>query len=384
MTSAYWIVLLALFPIIGGLFAWIKFHTIVWWEWIASVTAAIVLGAITFSIAEAIITSDQEIWSGYVTGAEHTPYWVAEWEEEETYTDSDGKEHTRTVTRTQTHYPRWWVNTTIGEIDIQESRFENMGKKFGIDRSLGWRPNFDSGDRFDYHIEVENPDLANVHYPVHKKLSWRNPFLSSNTVRLGREISHEEARKENLFEHPDATDPFRSKRVIGTNAIDPLKWDRLCAELGATWKVNLILINFGDRPISTAALQRDYWKNGKKNDLVLCVGTDWAYVFGWAKSDLVKKELETILLENEINNEIIPKIRDAVKRDFVPYEWCKEEEVARPVPTGSVITAFIIMALSQIGLAYLFHHNEWTKTKVGWKHPSHSYVPSYRSNIRWR
>jgi hypothetical protein len=114
--------------------------------------------------------------------------------------------------------------------------------------------------------------------------------------------------------------------------------------------------------MDSAVLQRAYWKNGKKNDLVLCYGKDWAYVFGWSKSDLVKEELQALLLENDVNTALVDRIEQVVMRDFEPYEWRQHADTPpRPVNGWVVFLAFILMAASQFGIWFAFHTNDIEK-----------------------
>lgn len=379
MTSAHWTFLLLVIPVVGWLVVWCKLKTIATWEWVSGICAAALILAFVFGVNSCSRRHDREILSGQAYKACHTPWWRAEWEELETYytTESDGVdskgnpqtkqvEHTRWVTKTETHQPKWWLETTLGEMRIDETWFNRICNNYGSYKELGRRLNYDAGDRYDYFADIKDKSPEWPDIPVHTAASWSNPFLGSDTIRLGQPVDDDEAKKLGLAEYPDAGNPFRSDRVIGA-PVSPYRWDQLCAALGPQKKVNLTLINFGGADMAKAVKQRDYWRNGRKNDLVLCYGTGWSYVFGWSKHELVKQELQTLLLENEVNNDLLPKIAEIVRRDFQPYEWAQEEATPVPVPTWVVLLAFVLMIGTQIGLGWLFHHNEFEKGgKLPW------------------
>lgn len=109
--------------------------------------------------------------------------------------------------------------------------------------------------------------------------------------------------------------------------------------------------------IENAKNLQAYWKNGKKNDIVICYGDGWSYVFGWSETELIKLNLQTILLDNPVNDDIISLIKAEIRKNFKPHKWTMYEEQEFIVPTWTVVMAFILMILSQIGLYYAFHKN---------------------------
>lgn len=237
-----------------------------------------------------------------VRTAHHTPRWVAEWTEFETYTDSDGNTQTRLVTRRQTHHPRWWVTSSIGDISINQGEYANLRSHFGDEKKTrGHRPNFHSGDRYDYQLVNVN----NFRQPVHSERHWSNRVKAAPSVFSFPQVPEGIS----VFDYPQVNSVFQSNRLLGTASrnIDILEFDRMAGWLGPAKKVNVIIIGFGeDSDQSIAQYQEAHWIGGKKNDLVLCYGGSngnkpgWSYVFGWTDEALVKRNLETILLTNQL------------------------------------------------------------------------------------
>ena len=100
--------------------------------------------------------------------------------------------------------------------------------------------------------------------------------------------------------------------------------------------INLIIINFGNREQSIAEWQRASWIGGKKNDLVLCYAGDsnkpkWVKVFGWTDSEIVKTELETLLMKG-VNESIIPKIKECIIKNYVIKDWSKFDYLTVEIP----------------------------------------------------
>jgi hypothetical protein len=349
-------------PVIAGVISWMKFSTISIKEAGVSVGTALVLIMFVLGVSECSVKSDTETLSGRVVTAVHIPRWEAEWEELETYTttDSEGntETHTRWVTRHETHYPKWWVETTIGDISISENFFKQISKKHGIVSKPGHRPDYDSGDRNDYFSYVKD-DPEYCDYPVTLTNSWQNPLIGTENLYSYKDISEQEARKLRLFSYPE-NNTFCSSRLVGNTEMTIWDWDKMNAALGAEKHINLILVKLPNG-IEQAKNLQAYWKNGKKNDIVICYGgeptkpAEWCYVFGWSKSELVKQNLQTLLLDKPVNDDIIPDIKRIVRRDFRPHDWTMYRDTAFLIPTGWVITAFILMIAAQIGLYYQFH-----------------------------
>lgn len=349
-------------PVIAGIISWIRFSSISLKESCISVGAALLTIMLVLAISKITNRSDTETLSGRVVTAIHTPLWEAEWQELETYTTTDSKgnveTHTRWVTRHQTHYPDWWVETTLGDISISENFFNQISKKHGIVVVPGSRPNYDSGDINDYYSCVKD-DPEYCDYPITMKVSWDNPLKGTESLYSYKDIPDSEAKKLKLFSYPE-NNTFCSSRLLGNTNITIWDWDKMNSALGAEKHVNLILVKL-EGGIEQAKNLQAYWKNGKKNDLVICFGgepnksAEWCYVFGWSKTELVKQNLQTLFLDYPVNDDIIPHIKRIVRKDFQPHIWVMYKDTEFLIPTGWVIATFIIMLLIQVGLYQYFN-----------------------------
>ena len=364
MTFGYWLFLLMIIPVAAGIFAWIKFHTIDIRESGVGIVTALVTISTVLGLSKCSNQYDTETYSGKVEKAVHIPEWRAEWQEMETYTttDSKGKSHTHTrmVTKRETHSPEWWVETTLGRTTIDPWFFDQISKKHGISVERGYRPDYDEGDRNDY-ISYVKDDPEFCDYPVTENRTWFNPLKNNKTLHSYQDISEEEAQKMGLPEYPkNAT--FSSSRIIGDGAINIWNWDKMNSALGHDKHVNLILVKIDS--MEKAKYIQAYWKNGKKNDLVICHGgnknasADWCYVFGWSKSELVKQNIQTLFLTNPVNDDILKELKVIVRKDFQPHEWVMYQDTDFLIPTGWVITAFIILIISQAAIYYYFHQEQ--------------------------
>jgi len=352
----------ALFPLIIGSLLWIFNKKIVWWEWLVGSGLSFAITGIIHICIVVGMGNDTETWSGHVLGVKHTPYWHASWWETETYTvtvgsgkDERTETRTRQVHKTRTYPEKWIVQTTLDDVNISKTKYIELKEKFGKEnKKPGHRPDMDSGDKYDYFLENQN----NHFEPVHVVKSWKNKIKSAPSAFSFPKIP------ENVgFKYPETGSPFRSKRLLGrATTIDTYLFDCMNARLGPSKKVNVIIIGFSENDSSSLAHDQEAkWIGGKKNDLVLCYGgpdnNRWTYVFGWTEEALVKRNLETILLENEINNDILPKIENEIRLNYKIRDWHQFDYITTEPPLWAYITQIILMVVTQVGFWIFAHTN---------------------------
>lgn len=352
--------LIALIPIIVGGVLWINKKEISIIEWVISAGIAFLTSGLFHLCVVAGMTVDEEIWSGSVLEAIHIPKWRAEWTEVVTRTDSDGNVSTSTVTRSRNHDPRWYVITNIGEFDISNDDYDLLKSRFGSELSRpGHRPDYDSGDLNDYYLVNDNNWLQ----PVHDSRVWYNKVKASPSVFSFPPVPDGIG----VYEYPEVDNIFRSSRLFGrASIIDILEFDKMCSRLGPVKKVNIIIIGFPeDSDQSIAHYQESKWIGGKKNDLVICYGgsgqSRWSYVFGWTEEELVKRNLETIILNNDVNTNILKLIENEIMNNYVIKDWSKFDYLSIEPPTYSYFLLICVMLVSQTVLWIIFHRNELRK-----------------------
>lgn len=370
---------LALIPIGLGLVAKYIFHkNISWQEWLLATMLAFITAGITHGIVNTTMSKDFEIWSGQVIQAKHYTAWQEyyeeaiyrdeDYEDTETYTDSKGKSRTRTVTKTRRVFDHWesrtrWhsdsydVSTTLNSFSISKSKYEELKKEYKNESSvLGDRTTSEhnsrmiAGDRYD---RISN--AGNVITPITCKRSVENRLLHADkNVYSFAEIPEGKW----IQPYPASSDPFTSNRLINVPTIQIKDWDILNSTVGPVKKVNLILINFSTSDTSELEYVKSKWIGGKKNDLILCKGVGWTKVFGWSDADICKRNLETILLKNELDKNIIPLIEKEVMDNYEKTNWHKFDHIAIEPTATSIVVYIIIMLLIQGGVYYYFHTAE--------------------------
>jgi len=359
--------LVACIPPVIGAVLWVKTREVVWWEWLGSAALGFIVAGIIHALVMFGMTSDVETWSGKISYAVHYPRWVEEYTKTHTRTVGSGK-NARTETYTtiehRTHPEHWVAFLGFGsaeeEREISREFFSEIVKSFGgqVDTISGRRPGFDGGDRNDYHAKNRTGYI----YPVTTTKTFENRVKCAPSVFSYVEVPENSP----VYDWPENEDWRHSNRLLGSakNGVTLYEWDCMNTRLGASKKVNVILIGFGERDASVAQLQEAKWIGGKKNDLVLCYGgsnekPSWAVVFGWTEREIVKRNLEAILLENPVNNDLIPKIEAEIRANYVIKDWSKFDYIDVTPPWWGIIVLIVVMAVLQVGfMVWAFRNGE--------------------------
>lgn len=383
MSSLY---LACLLPIAIGTIIFVISHEVNWIEWLIGTVVCFLTAGIVNYISFNAQTKDFEIWSGKIVSAKQFSAWreyyeYAVYKDEsywttESYTDSNGKRKSRRVRKTRKVFSHWqptsrWHSeshtaySTLGDsFSISKDKFNYFVRTFGNQNTVpGDRRTSEhnsrmiSGDPNDY-TTSSPPDIIE---PIHVSRPVVNRLLASRSVFNFAEVSPD--IKQKLFAHPEVNDPFRSNRVLGvaTKGISYRQWDILNAKLGASKGVNLIICGWDDSDRMLGEWQRSLWNGGKKNDLVLCYGPKWAKVFGWSDSDILKKDLESLLLSESINNDLLPKIEELVANNYEKTDWHKFDHLQVEPSGKSWFWFWFVMILTQGGLYFFFHKNQFSK-----------------------
>lgn len=362
--------LVALIPILAGLFLWHKDTRIVWWEWLTSCVLVLLTAGLFHWIAFETNCRDHEILSGHVISAVHHPYWQSRVRVEdyktETYTTGSGKDrvtHTRRV-HVGSHYeydnhPEHWTCDSdygsyggVKEYRIDSKFFNEIANNFcngEIRTHTPYKSNFYKGDRNIYIADNKNKYV----YPTTTWKPFKNKIKACTSLYSYSEVPTNAV----VFEYPLCNSPFKSDRLLGTakETISIREFDLLCSRVGPSKKANLIIIGFGNVGAENAQFQEAKFVGGRKNDLVLCYGghdpvkPDWTYVFGWTDTEIVKQNLQEIMLNNPIDQTILPLIEEEIKTRYEIKEWRDFDYLQIDPPKWTYWVYFLVLIITQGG-----------------------------------
>jgi len=391
----FWI--LALLPIsIAGVFVFLN-RNVSYVEWLITSGVALLM-ALIFQISASVgMTDDIETWSGYSTSARQFSRWKEYYEyavyrteyytETETYytTDSKGRSqsHTRTVTKSRQvfdhweptsrwHDASWTVYTTLGDFEIDQNKYLYFNDKFKDNHPV-------AGKRTTWEHNSKMIDGDPNDYVADNKTGWIEPVTTTkhfkNKIKAAPSLFSYAKVPTNIVVQPwpRSQNLFVSDRVMGEarSAITTLKWDQMNAVIGASKKVNLIVVGFGDAGMNMSEWQEAKWIGGKKNDLVICYGgkpgevATWVRVFGWTEKNIVKQNLQTLFLNTPVNDGIIPLVQKEVVDNYVIKDWKKFDYITIEPPTWSYWVYFLVMIIVQGGLFFWYNVNEINQNNDG-------------------
>lgn len=376
----------AILAAVGGLL-WYKMKTINAYEWAGGAAVAFIMAGIFQFMAVYGATRDVETWSGQLVEARFVPEWREYYEvavyKTETYTTGSGKNrqtHTRRVfshwsPRTRTHQEYWTKTDSFGrDWNIPKSEYDYLLKDFGkmstvngTRRTSAHDSRMISGDPLDY-VAV---NVKNVIHPTTKINEWENKIKAAPSVFSYSTLTVE---KENpnltpLFDYPENSNPFTSDRLLGTaqQTITTLEFDKFNSRVGPSKLINVILVGFGDVDSAVVKRQEAKWIGGKKNDFIVMYGgkdkfkPTWVQVVSWTESDLCKKNVETMFLNNRVDNTILPILEKEIRERYTLKDWSKFDYIVIEPPTWSIVWFFVTVLLVQGGLWTWFHLNEHGK-----------------------
>lgn len=374
--------LIACLPILVGAIIFYFNKRVCWSEYLIGCGAALLLAVIFNVIAVMSIrnqTIDIQTISGEIDRVEYRPAWTEQYRQRRTRSVGSGKNRsTQTYYTTEFHnHPEHWrayflFNGEVNDYErITEAKYTEIALKLGNkSEQSGKQSSSHGGFRIsgDNSIYAVNNTTGYI-YPVTKLISFENKIKAVPNLFQFSKI----ATNISVFSYPPNYDWERSDRLVGTASvlIDQTKFDQLNSVVGPRKKCNVILVGFGQKPAIYGDYQQSSWLNGRKNDLVICFGggskttpASWSKVFSWSESDICKKNIETILLTNPINDSILPLVQNEIVKNYTIKDWSKFDYIKvspRPWVYGLYIT---LMIISQVILHIVFHYNETDKNGV--------------------
>jgi len=373
--------IIALIPAIIGLFLFIFNKKINWQEWLFGSLSGFIIAGFFHIFAIAGLTSDIETWSGQVIKVNHYPEWVEQYKKAiyKTVTRHSGSGKNRRTytervfshyeTRHYTHSESWDMFVNYGEEQeskyITAQKFEEIKKLFGGsiektgERSCSFGGRIDGGDRSIYTVQNNTKWIQ----PITTIKCFENRIKAAPTTfsfaKVPTNIS--------VYSWPENPNVFESDRLINEPRISRLKFDQMNSRLGPKKEVNVIMINFENKDSSIADWQQAKWIGGKKNDIVLCYGqvkdenAKWAKVFGWSEKEICKRNLETILLTQPIDNNILTNIEAEIENNYMIKDWTKFDYISIEPRPWVYPVYLVFLLLSQFALWIYFHLNEFEK-----------------------
>lgn len=356
-----------LIPLIVTLvFYFIRKSEFQWWEFFVpfvTVLVAIVISKLVIDHASVTFT---EYWGSSVTSVyEQEPYNY--WHNETCYrqvacgTDKDGNTIYCSEPYDCSHQvdvgPSWWAETNIGEsFNITEQMHDELVIQFGTNKTaIDSRENYSPRDRCvgSSGTKFEGRRVGEISYKYqtnwdgsdNKRKAYTSQHSYTNKIKASdlsifnlQVVKEKDVDSLGLFRYPEYKDGFfgmtkglEYPTILGGNVSKETqeKFKRLNGKFGTSNQLRLWILVFDNKPMSISQYQKNYWVNGNKNELVVCIGKKgdeivWSDAFSWAHSDVL-----TTAVKNEVLN--LYTYKDSLVKREVPKVLPTTKELQKKV-----------------------------------------------------
>jgi hypothetical protein len=359
-------------PIVVAIILYVFFsHKTVWWEFLIPFAVSILCILTIKIISENGRTDAIEYWNGYIVHADY----FEEWNEyiHQTCTASCGKdcEYTYDCSYVRDHPPEWEMVDNNGiKFGIYQDVYEWIKRKFdNNEHFVELNRNFYSKDGDEY-ATIWPWKKENFIYVVTKH-HYENRVQASESVFNFQPVTEEDKQKYGLFDYPPIINN-QLPSILGDSSyymkeIDNRQYKWINAILGKEKELRLWVLLFKNPSLQTFEQQKSYWKNGNKNEFVICVGINdlydinWCQVFSWSEKEDLKIEVRNKILDQKrlnldvLADWLLPELKEKfVRKNFSDFDYLKIE------PTGTeILITFIIVLVVNICLSLYIIFNQF-------------------------
>lgn len=156
--------------------------------------------------------------------------------------------------------------------------------------------------------------------------------------------------------------------------------------LGPEKQVNAVIVFVNTADQSYLHALEGEWIGGKKNDVIIIVGTtaypkiDWVAVSSWTDKQLFKVQLRDEIMAHGVidRNQILTAFDKHTRATYVRKQMKDFEYLKNQIepPTWVLIVAFVLSILTSLGLSFYFYHNDpfnggrsYRRTRTGYTGP---------------
>lgn len=369
-------------PLIAGIFLILFFkHKVTWWEMFLPMLASLILIFSMDGCMRSSNCSDTEYISNPVVRAVYEEPWNEYIHKTCSRTTCTGSGKSRTCHTTyydcsyvQYHEAKWYIVDGGGyTYSISRAYFEELCRKWDNRTFVDLNRHFHTIDGDEY-ITQWNTLLSTL-LTTHRASDYENRVQASHSIYDFDEVTDTQKVQYGLYDYP-AINNWKQDAVIGM-FISPDDQDyvnTVNARLGSSKQLHMYICVFKDKTIKSAEMQRMLWKNGNKNEFIICVGMDsnfkitWAYPFTWSEKEICKIKVRNYL--NALKGRVFEpkKLADfsygVLSEDFVRKEFKDFEYLQVDLTDNQVDWIYIITILLTIGISIFVVVNDFEQEYV--------------------
>ncbi len=299
-------IIVYLIPFLTAAFLLMRFREeTVWWEYVLLIVPSLMLSSIIEFAMKKYNLADTEYLGYYVTRISYYEPWNEYIQrtctrEVPVGEDKDGnvvyRKETYDCSYVEYHPARYTYTLNNGreEYFYNKKEFEIVKERLhveGLFVDLHRNYHTIDGDKYDYLWNGRDSTL----YTMTFKHTYDNYVKKSRSIYRFDDISKKQAKELGLFDYPEISN-YEQQGIIGIEADDEsnLAVRKLNAMCGHNWQFRLFIVVFQDKGVNYADLQKNYWKGGNKNELIVCIGydteehsVDWCEAFSWSDAPVL-------------------------------------------------------------------------------------------------
>lgn len=254
--------------------------------------------------------------------------------------------------------------------DISAAEFNRIANKFGTKRfvELNRSINHSGGCGQDGDLYVAEWDgNMNKFEPYCTDHVYENKIRLNNSYGFRDLTKTERAR---VFDYPAINNVYQPSVVGNWYNNEDLNWsrfllDRFNGQYGKSKQIKAFIFTYYNQTDDVANLQRIFFQNGNKNEIILCVGYDccgatWVKAFSWTDEKVCENEAVRFYSRDmklyQLVEHMIPVWTANWKRkEFTPFNEIME---ISPSNTAWWIM-IIIIVLTVTAMVFFFSRNEF-------------------------
>ena len=378
-------------PVVTCLILFFRFRQkTVWWEYLVVFIPSVAASFLTQFIMVRYNADDTEYLGSYTVAVQHYDKWN-EWIHKTCYrTVKTGKTSTTIpydCSYCQTH-PEYWVaiQNTGKEERLTRADYQKIVKLWGtpqqfIDMHRRYHTKDGDAQRHDWN----GKRLHAITYT--DEHSYENRTQASSSLYRFSTVTEEDVKQFGLANYPKSyhTDSFGITRedhrpVLGAKVSEEVQrtFQFINGYYGKKHQFRIYVCLFPDGSASLADKQRDLWKGGNKNELVLCIGTDkdlkratWASTFSWCDDTSMEVHLKQRIAESDTLDlmQLASHVEDGLNRGLwhrKNFEDFKYIEV--DMTETQYVWFFFIILLLNIGLSVFVVKNDISNDSYGFRY----------------
>lgn len=351
----------------------------VWWEYLVVIACPILISLLVRLIIVGYNNTDTEYLGDYITKVRHYDEWD-EWVHRTcTRTYKSGN-----TTRTQTydcsyrqyHPERWAYFDQDGEEHwlYYEEEFNEIIRRFNTHMvfvDMHRKYHRIDGDAQDYYWDGSEEKA----WPVTHSHSYKNKLQNSRSIFNFEEINKKEADSLGLYEYPPIEmydqNPILSHTIkLPKNQEDALRFTN--GFYGKKHQFRVFVLLFENKGVEISEKQRSYWKNGNKNELVVCLGikddkVNWCNAFSWCDVPTVDIKTEVYFTERDTLD--MKAYSDFLRTSLENGDWERKNfddfsYVKTELTTSQEIFILIFSLILNVLFCVLLIRNDYKNTNI--------------------